>query len=78
MVDYISYSDKPENAPSNLQSWAYALKIVKILSPASNQIFTEEAVIKAIELANIAGFNESQLQKAIDNMKKILYEKIEN
>ncbi len=70
MIKLIENSDKPENAPEDLSSWAYALKIVKTLAPIGWDNFSQEALDRAFLFADKAWFDPSSLQKAIYNVDK--------
>lgn len=70
IINLIEYSDKPDNAPEELRIWAYALKIVKTISPASNESFTEYSLNKANEIALKAWFDINLLESAISSVRK--------
>lgn len=62
MIEYIRYSDKPENAPEEFKIWSQTLKIIKTLAPISNKWFNNESNKKAIELADNYWFSLESLE----------------
>lgn len=68
MVKLIEYSDEPGKAPVELMCWSYALKIVKILCPVSENRFTKESIRQSILLAWECDLDIDALEKVIDRV----------
>ena len=68
MINFIRYSDSPEEAPEDYKIISTILKIVKTLIPVGKEKFTEDSIELATELAISQDLDVSFMREAMSSL----------